>query len=96
MTEPKAKDPAAIDVQLSIGGLDRNEAMALFLAVPAGRGVTFAVTQPVTGGARYKATLHDVSSVQGRDILARVVEHAEAVWNEDPKAAALRGEETKP
>lgn len=92
MTEEREKDPAAIDLYLSIGGLDIKEAMALFVAVPAGRSVSFEVTQPVTGGRRYKADLLDLSSVQARDLLASVVEHAEARWNEDPKAALLRGE----
>jgi hypothetical protein len=94
VSEQPQKDPAAIDLYLSIGGLDRKEAMALFMAVPAGRSVSFEVTQPITGGPRYKADLLDLSTVQARDLLAHVVEHAEARWNEDPKAAELRGEAT--
>lgn len=93
MSEEHKKDPAAVDLHLSIGGLDIKEAMALFVAVPAGRSVQFEVTQPVTGPPRYKADLLDLSSVQARDLLAAVVEHAETRWNEDPKAAVLRGEE---
>lgn len=75
------QDPAAVDVQLSIAGLTRGEATALFQSIPAGRAASFAVTQPAAGAPRYAVTLVDYSSVQARDALASLVEHMESVWN---------------
>ncbi|GAA3878486.1 hypothetical protein GCM10022243_48990 [Saccharothrix violaceirubra] len=76
-----SSDPAAITIHLGIGGLDRNEATAVLRAIPAGRSATFDVTQPALGGPRYDVTLHDLSSVQARDLLAAHITAAEAVWN---------------
>lgn len=81
------KDPAAVDVQLSIAGLTRGEAAALFHSIPPGRAASFAVTQPAAGNPRYAVTLTDYSSVQARDALASLVEHMEAVWDGGDTAA---------
>jgi hypothetical protein len=81
-------DPAAITVHLSIGGLDRNEAAVVLNAIPAGRSATFEVTQPVLGGPRYAVTLHDLSTVQARDLLTTRIDAAEAVWNSNPRPTA--------
>lgn len=74
-------DPAAVVINLRIGGLDRNEATVVLHAVPAGRSATFEVTQPALGGTRYAVTLTDLNSVQARDLLTARIDAAEAVWN---------------
>lgn len=75
------KDPAAVDVQVSIAGLTRGEAAELFHSIPPGRAASFAVTQPAAGGPRFAVTLDDYSSVQARDALASLVKHMESVWD---------------
>lgn len=83
-------DPASINIDLRISGLDRNEAAVVLHAVPAGRSVTFDITQPAIGGPRYAVTLTDLSSVQVRDLLTAHIDAAEAVWNSSPEASGDR------
>lgn len=77
-------DPAAIVTSLSISGLDTNEAAVVLGALPAGCSATFEVTQPALGGPRYAVALHNLSTVQARDLLTARIEASEAAWNSGP------------
>ncbi|WP_027930729.1 hypothetical protein [Amycolatopsis thermoflava] len=75
------RDPASLNVELTIVGMDRHEAAAILNALPADRDTHIAATQPALGGPRYKATIHGLSIAQAHDVAGALKSHTEAVWN---------------
>ena len=72
-------DPANLNALVTVTGMDRNEARSVLDAVQPGRSVTFDVSQPPAGGARYTATVEWLSVHQAHVVLGQLVAHCEAV-----------------
>jgi len=86
-----SKDPASLNVELRFRGLDVFEAVRVLRSTPAGSCVTFTVSKPAIGGARYAVEVSEMSGSNAHYVLGDLVTYLEQVSRGDypPDVAAL-------
>lgn len=92
-----SKDPASLNVELRLRGLDVFEATRVLQSTPAGSCVTFTVSKPAIGGARYAVELSEMSSASAHVVLGDLVGYLEQVSRGDlpPDVAAIIAQKGK-
>jgi hypothetical protein len=84
-------DPASLNVEMRFRGLEVFEAIRILRSTPAGSRVTFTVSKPAIGGARYAVEVSEMSSANARGVLEDLTNYLEKVSRGDypPDVAAI-------
>lgn len=65
-------DPASLNVNVEINGMDQTEALSALVSVPVGATGSFTVSQPAIGGPRYRLTAGRLSIEAVGDLMNNI------------------------